>query len=85
MAKLKIQIPDKFVRGLEGIASAQKQSVTLVGSERLGSLLDRVSSRSVVLRAVQKLAHPSFFAADDLDAAIAAARERRASNWLPRG
>ena len=67
-----IQIPDDLVRGLEGIAAAQRKSVEQVALESLRSLFDSASAPEVVLRAVRELPHPSAAAVDELDAAIAA-------------
>jgi hypothetical protein len=71
-----IQIPDDLVRGLEGIAAAERKSVEQVALESLRSLSGRASAPEVVLRAVRELPHPSAEAMDDLDAAIAAARRQ---------
>jgi hypothetical protein len=70
-----IQIPDDLARGLEGIAAAQRKSVEQVALESLLSLFERASSPEAVLRAVRQLPHPSAADVDDLEAAIAAARQ----------
>ncbi len=74
MTKLTIQIPDDLARGLAGLALRQQKSVEQLALERLRSLFDGASSPQAVLRAVRELPHPSAFAVDDLDAAIAEAR-----------
>jgi hypothetical protein len=74
MVSMTIQIPDDLLRGLEGIAAAEKKSVEQVALERLRSLLDQRTSPGAVLRYLRELPHPSASAVDDLDAAIADAR-----------
>jgi predicted transcriptional regulator len=69
-----IQIPDDLARGIEGIAIAQQKSVEQVAVESLRALFDRASSPQVVLQEIQKRAHPSGGAVDDLEAAITGAR-----------
>ena len=70
-----IQIPDDLARGLEGIAAAQQKSVEEIAVERLRSLLDRPTSPQSILKTILALPHPSPSAVDDLEAAIAAARQ----------
>jgi hypothetical protein len=65
-----IQIPDDLVRGLEGIAAAQKKSVEQLAVERLRDLLDEPESPQALLRTIRALPHPSLSAIDDLEAAI---------------
>lgn len=70
-----IQIPDDLARGLEGIAAAQQKSVEEIAVERLRSLLDRPTSPQSILKTIRALPHPSPSAVDDLEAAIASARQ----------
>jgi hypothetical protein len=69
-----IQIPDDLVRGLEGLAAAQKKSVEQLAVERLRALLDEPASPQALLRTIRALPHPSPSAVDDLDAVIAESR-----------
>ena len=70
-----IQIPDDLARGLEGIAAAQQKTVEELAVERLRSLLHKPTSPQSVLKTIRALPHPSPSAVDDLDAAIAEARQ----------
>ena len=74
MVQMTIHIPDDLVRGLEGIAAAQKKSVEQLAVERLRDLLGESSSPQVLLRTIRGLPHPSQSAVDDLDAAMAESR-----------
>jgi hypothetical protein len=69
-----IHIPDDLVRGLEGIAAAQKKSVEQLAVERLRALLDEPASPQALLRTIRALPHPSPSAVDDLEAVIADSR-----------
>jgi hypothetical protein len=69
-----IQIPDDLVRGLEGIAAAQKKSVEQLAVERLRDLLEEPASPQALLRTIRALPHPSHSAVDDLEAVIAESR-----------
>ena len=69
-----IQIPDDLAHGLEGIAVAQQKSVEQVAVDSLRSLVNRVGSPELLLKAVRKLTHPGPAAIEDLDAAIAAGK-----------
>lgn len=70
-----IQIPDDLARGLERIAAAQQKSVEELAVERLRSPLDKPTSPQSVLKTIQALPHLSRSAVDELDAAIADARQ----------
>ena len=69
-----IDIPDDLARELEGIAAAQQKNVHELALEGLRSVTDTASSPQAVLKALRQLPHPSSWAVDDLDAAIAAGR-----------
>lgn len=69
-----IQIPDDLVRGLEGIAAAQKKSVEQLAVERLRDLLSAPASPQALLRTIQALPHPSHSAVDDLERVLAESR-----------
>jgi len=69
-----IQIPDDLVRGLEGIAAAQKKTVEELAVERLRSLVEGQNSPGALLEAIRALPHPSPSAVDDLEATIAESR-----------
>ena len=69
-----IEIPDDLVRGLQGIAAAQRKTVEEFALERLRSLIESPNSPQALLRAIRALPHPPSSAIDDLEAAIASAR-----------
>ena len=69
-----IQIPDDLVRGIEGVAAAQRKSVEEVAVDSLRQLFNAADSPEVLLRSIQNLPHPSSAAIDDLEAAILAGR-----------
>ena len=76
MANLTIEMPDDLVRGLEGIAAAQRKSVQQLALEQLSSLVPEfhAGSPEAVLRAMREPPHPNAADVEELDAAILAGR-----------
>jgi len=69
-----IQIPDDLVRGLEGIAAAQRKSVEQLAVERLRDLLNEPASPQALLRTIKALPRPSHSAVDYLERVLAESR-----------
>jgi len=60
MANLIIEVPDDLVRGLEGIAAAQRKSIQQLALERLTSLVEaspepRAGSPAAILQVLRML------------------------------
>jgi hypothetical protein len=70
-----IQIPDDLARGLGEIAVAQHKSVEQVAVERLRVSFDDPGSPAALLRLIRELPHPDPAAVDEMEAAIASARQ----------
>jgi cell division protein FtsL len=73
--QMTIEIPDDLARGLEEIAVAQHKTVEQVAVERLRVSFGDPGSPASVLRLIRELPHPSPEAVDEMEAAIASARQ----------